>query len=72
MEDYVLMEFPSHKRNTTSVLYVGFVKEALGDNMFRVKFLSQYNNRRAEFHFPNVDQIEDVVDDKISRFCPVL
>lgn len=65
MNDFVLLHFAS-ARIKTAVEYVGQVLEEFPErDEFKVKYLSQYMNRRNEFSFPQVVQEEIIPDDAI-------
>lgn len=67
--DFVLIEYAS-KKSATAVEYVGEVCEVLSRKMYSVSFLKQYMNRRHEFCFPHVIQVEEVSDDYIIAVLP--
>ncbi len=59
---------------TVSVSYIGSVLQVLDGDNFRVKFMSQYNNRHNVFIYRNVDLIENVANENIISIlpCPVV
>lgn len=67
-EDFILAEFMTKKGNR--VEYVGKVLDVRPEKVILVSFMKQYMNRRREFCFPNVSQIEEVLDLNIISILP--
>ncbi len=65
-----LWNFRQQKKKYGFILYIGSVLQVLDGDNFRIKFMSQYNNRHNEFIYPNVDLIENVANENIISVLP--